>query len=90
MSEPFPQLQRRYAAFLASVEEATLQDLLDHLHVVNHDLQDGEVCRRADPRYRAVMNYLDANQSGDPVWQLEEDIRGVESLIEEHGDRRLK
>ncbi len=90
MSESFPTLQRRYAAFLASVDEAKLRDLLDHLNVLNHDLQEGDIAEPDSLHYQALMSYLDANHAGNPVRQLEDDICGVEALIEEHGDRRLK
>ena len=87
MSVAFPALQQKHAAFLSSVEEATLQDLLGHLHLVNHELRDGY---SGDEPLREVVDYLKTAGDGDVCLRLCQEIEAVEALIAEHGDRRLK
>lgn len=91
MRESFTALQQRHAAFLASVEQATLHNLLQHLILIFCELQDGGMIDPNDSRWKILEDYLDTLPAEiDPVSWVAEEIAAVETLIGKYGDARLK
>lgn len=91
MSYAFPGLRKRYASFLAGVESADLQDLLNHLQAIHQELRDPESDHSDTPRWSAVEDFLDTVPIGcNAFFHLCEEIEILESLIKVHGDQQLK
>ncbi len=82
-------LRQRVARYFDSTSHPTLLGVLDHLQMVNSELQEGEVWEPTDPRMQAIESCVDAAGVGNAIPQLERDIETVEVLIAAWGNKPL-
>lgn len=81
------ELRQRVAPYINSTLQPSLHGVLDHLQMVNSEIEEGEIWDPSDPRKEAIDAYLEATTIDDPLVQLRDDIYLVESLIAAWGDR---